>query len=218
MRNPFHRQKPPSVYRGVVLGLAGGALGVLAMGQYWTKIAPLLEGGSQSGGDDAKKPDQNVISPFGQQHEPGESSTAAMGRLAYQAVTGRTPGKETRAALSEAVHWGFGVLSGAVFRAITARQQQANPLTGAAFGAALWAFNDEGMVPLLGLQDGPAASPPTGHLNRLGAHLSYGAALGLGVWALSKVLPHGAVVIRISGSRCLRAWRCLPEHVRRELD
>ncbi|WP_189092741.1 DUF1440 domain-containing protein [Deinococcus ruber] len=186
MHRPFHRQEPPSVYRGVVLGLTGSVLGVLAMGQYWTKVAPLLSDSSQ-GDDDA--PDQNVISPLGQQHEPGESSTAALGRFAYQAVTGKTPGKETRAALSEAVHWGFGVLSGAAFGAITARQQKANPLTGAAFGAAMWAVFDEGMVPLLGLQDGPAASPVSGHLNRLGAHLSYGAALGLGVWALGRVLP-----------------------------
>ena len=182
------------MYRGVVLGLAGGVVGVLAMGQYWTKVAPLLEDGSQGGGDtggtaEQPKPDQNVISPFGQQHEPGESSTAAMGRLAYQAISGKTPGKETRAALSEAVHWGFGVLSGAAFGAVTARRQRASPLTGAAFGAALWALNDEGLVPLLGLQDGPAASPPTGHLNRLGAHLFYGAALGLGVWTLGTVLP-----------------------------
>ena len=58
----------------------------------------------------------------------------------------------------------------------------------AVFGALLWAGNDEGLVPLLGLQDGPAASPVSGHLNRLGAHLFFGTALGLGVWALDRVL------------------------------
>ncbi len=43
--------------------------------------------------------------------------------------------------------------------------------------------------PLLGLQDGPAASPVSGHLNRLGAQVFYGAALGLGLWALDQVMP-----------------------------
>ena len=191
MRNPFWRPPPGRVYRGVVLGLLGGGLGVLAMGQYWTRAAPLLDPPQEEGegSEQEPQPDQNVISPFGQQHQPGESSTAALGRRAYTAVTGGTPGKETRAALSEGVHWGFGVLSGAAFGAITARQRTAGLLSGAAFGAALWALNDEGLVPLLGLQDGPAATPPRGHLNRLGAHLSYGLALGLGVWLLEKVLP-----------------------------
>ena len=42
---------------------------------------------------------------------------------------------------------------------------------------------------MLGLQDGPAASPVSGHLNRLGAQVFYGAALGLGLWALDQVMP-----------------------------
>ncbi len=197
----------PNLYRGAVLGLVGGVVGVLAMGQYWVRIAPLLtprsEDAEGDGGEaqqpqpdqpqpDQPQPDQNVISPFGQQHESGETSTAAMGRIAYQSVTGKTPGTETRIALSEGVHWGFGILSGALYGALTARHSHlpaASPLTGAVFGAALWALNDEGLVPLLGLQDGPAASPASGHLNRLGAHVFYGAALGMGVWALDRIKP-----------------------------
>ena len=192
------RQKvQPNPYRGAMLGLVGGVVGVLAMGQYWVRVAPLLTPEAEEPDDDGgeeppPKPDQNVISPLGQQHEPGETSTAAVGRTAYQTVTGKTPGVETRIALSEAVHWGFGILSGALYGALTARHSgrpAAGPLTGAVYGAALWALTDEGVVPLLGLQDGPAASPASGHLNRLGAHLFYGAALGLGVWALDHIKP-----------------------------
>ena len=196
MLNFRSREARPNPYRGAVLGLLGGVLGTLAMGQYWVRVSPLLTpdggGSDDSGGqEDGPGPDVNVISPFGQQHEPGESSTAALGRIAYQAVNGSTPGEQTRAALSEGVHWGTGILSGAVFGALTARHSgvAASPLTGAVFGVLLWAGNDEGVVPLLGLQDGPAASPLSGHLNRLGAHVFYGAALGLGLWALDRLLP-----------------------------
>jgi|GEM_PF-1044483 len=194
MSNLLHRVSHPDPYRGAVLGLLGGVLGTLAMGQYWVRVSPLLtpDSGDSDGGEDQKpQPDQNVISPLGQQHEPGESSTAALGRHLYTAVSGEAPGEQTRAALSEGMHWGTGILSGALFGALTARHSRwsASPLTGAVFGTLLWAGNDEGLVPLLGLQDGPAASPVSGHLNRLGAHLFFGAALGLGVWALDRVLP-----------------------------
>ncbi|MBZ9752647.1 DUF1440 domain-containing protein [Deinococcus sp. HMF7604] len=173
-----------SAYRTLVAGLLGGAVGTLAMGQYWTRVAPKLEG--DSGGQDSQKPDQHSISLVGQQHEPGESSTAALGRVAYEKTEGHPPGKQTRAALSEAVHWSMGAGSGALYGALAGR---GNPLKGAAFGVGLWALIDEGLVPLLGLQDGPAGSPARGHANRLGAHLAYGLGLGLTVWALAGVLP-----------------------------
>lgn len=183
------RSSPPlPAYRGALLGLAGGLVGTLAMGQYWTKIAPLIEPPEEGAGKQKPQPDQNVISPLGQQHQNGESPTAALGRSAYELIAHKTPSQDTRAALSEAVHWGMGAGSGALYGALTA-VRGAGPLSGGLFGAALWISVDETVVPFLGLQDGPASSDVRGHFNRLGAHLSYGAALGLSIWALGKVLP-----------------------------
>ena len=181
---------PSPAYRGLLLGLVGGLAGTLAMGQYWARVAPLVQPpeGDSAGEDRPPPPDQNVISPLGQQHENGESPTAALGRYAYELAAHHTPGQETRAALSEAVHWAMGAGSGALYGALSARHG-ASPTGGSVYGALLWLAVDEGLVPLLGLQDGPASSDVRGHLNRLGAHLSYGAALGLSVWALGKVLP-----------------------------
>jgi len=182
---------PSPVYRGALLGLVGGVAGTLAMGQYWTRVAPRLQPPSpQDGGgeDSAPPPDQHVISPLGQQHQNGESSTAALGRFAYELAAHKTPSQDTRAVLSEAVHWAMGAGSGALYGALSARSGE-GPLSGSVFGAALWLSVDETLVPLLGLQDGPASSEWRGHLNRLGAHVSYGAALGLSVWALGKLLP-----------------------------
>jgi hypothetical protein len=181
------RAAGPNRYRGVVLGLLGGLAGTLAMGQYWTRVAPLVSGPAEAEAQPPKH-DAHSIALFGQQHQPGESSTAALGRIAYRAVRGQAPGEQTATALSEAVHWGTGLLSGALYGALLARTG-GTALTGATFGAALWAGNDEGLVPLLGLQDGPSAGNLRGHANRLGAHLSFGLGLGLSVWALGRVLP-----------------------------
>ncbi|AWN23914.1 hypothetical protein DKM44_12300 [Deinococcus irradiatisoli] len=183
---------PPSPrYKGALLGLAGGLVGTLAMGQYWLHVAPIVNPPppkEEQPQDQEPQPDQHVISPLGQQHENGEGPTAALGRFAYELINHKTPGDQTRAALSEAVHWAMGAGSGKVYGLLTAHRG-GGPVSGSVFGAALWLGVDEGLVPLLGLQDGPASSGARGHLNRLGAHLTYGAALGLTVWALERILP-----------------------------
>jgi hypothetical protein len=66
------------------------------------------------------------ISLIGQHHQEGESSTAAVGRIAYLIVTGQEPqSEETKTVLSYLVHWiismsisgGYGALRGAGQRA-----------------------------------------------------------------------------------------------------
>ena len=110
---------------------------------------------------------RDLISPRGHQHQPDESITAA---------------------LSEATHWSFGGLTGAAY-GMLASGRGAQPLTGALYGAGLWAVMDEGAVPLLGLQDGPRATNLRQHATRLGAHVTYGLALRLTVWLLDQALP-----------------------------
>lgn len=182
------RPAPPTspAYRGALIGLVAGAAGTLLMGQYSTRVAPLITG-DQQGSTGEPQPDQDVISPLGQQHENGESSTAALGRHLYHAVTHHAPQKGTRAALSEAVHWSTGLLSGAAYGALAARHP--GPTGGLLFGAALWLALDETITPLLGLQDGPRGSDLRTHTNRLGAHLAFGLGLGLSAAALHRTLP-----------------------------
>ncbi|GHF47855.1 hypothetical protein HNQ07_002726 [Deinococcus metalli] len=176
---------PSPAYRDAVIGVLAGTAGTLLMGQWSTRVAPLIAGDQ----DTAVKPqpDKDVISPLGQEHVPGESSTAALGRHLYQLISHQMPQKGTRTALSEAVHWGTGVLGGAAYGALAARRQ--GPLTGALFGAGLWLVLDETITPLLGLQDGPRGMDARTHANRLGAHLAYGLGLGLAAAALNAALP-----------------------------
>ncbi|ADV66299.1 hypothetical protein [Deinococcus maricopensis] len=159
-------------------GALAGAVGTLCMGQFAVRVVPILTRDEPPATPGA--PDRDVISPFGQQHRPGESSTAAIGRRAYTAVTGRAPDARTAAALSEAVHWGMGVGSGALFGLLTGARTA--PALGVAFGAALWTLVDETLVPLLGLQDGPRGTSVRTHAARLGMHLAYGTGLGVAAW------------------------------------
>ena len=172
-------------YRDAVIGLLAGTAGTLLMGQWSTRIAPLITGGQEASAP--PKPDQDVISPLGQEHVPGESSTAALGRHLYQLINHQMPQQGTRTALSEAVHWGTGVVGGAAYGALAARRQ--GPLTGLLFGAGLWLVLDETITPLLGLQDGPRGADLRTHANRLGAHLAYGLGLGVAAAALNAALP-----------------------------
>ncbi|MFB9990703.1 hypothetical protein ACFFLM_01690 [Deinococcus oregonensis] len=182
------RPTPPTsrVYRDALIGLGAGAVGTLLMGQYWVRVAPVVAG-KQEADSGPPQPDTNVISPLEQTHENGESSTAAMGRHLYTAVTHKIPEQGTRQALSEAVHWATGVLGGAAFGAVLAQRQ--GPVTGLLWGAGLWLVLDETVTPLLGLQDGPRAGNVKTHGNRLGAHLAYGLGLGLSAAVLGRTLP-----------------------------
>lgn len=177
---------PSPVYRDAVIGLLAGAAGTLLMGQWSTRISPLITS-TEGGQSDKPQPDKDVISPLGQEHVPGESSTAALGRHVYQLINHQMPQKGTRTALSEAVHWGTGVIGGAAYGALAGQKQ--GPLTGLLFGAGLWLVLDETITPLLGLQDGPRGADARTHANRLGAHLAYGLGLGLSAAALNAALP-----------------------------
>ncbi len=109
----------PNLWKGFILGAAGSVAGVIAMAYYW-KGASALSGGDprkQSGNAQPKSLDS--ISLIGQHHEENESSTAAVGRIAYQLITGKEPeSQETRAMLSYLVHWAFSTLAGGGYGAI----------------------------------------------------------------------------------------------------
>ena len=165
-------------WRGAALGVAGGLVGLLAMRVYQQHLAPAL---SDAVSDNSRQQEEQQEQPLdsiavvGEHHKEDESSTAALGRILYQSLTGEEPqSDELKTTLSYLVHWGFGTLQGGVYGALREDAEFPDLAGGVAFGAALWLFNDELLVPLLGLQDGPTAAPPVQHVNRLGAHLAYG--------------------------------------------
>src|SRR5437762_9453100 len=126
-------------WKGFVLGAVGGIAGVTAMEFYWKAVISINgsdprqqtqgQGQGQSQGESAqgaqggqakKEPGPlDDISLLGKQHEEGESSTGAMGRIAYRLFTGKEPrSKETRLTLSYIAHWVFSMTVAGLYGAL----------------------------------------------------------------------------------------------------
>lgn len=171
-----------SYWQDFTVGLVGGAVGVLAMDLFRVYISPQImpdengqgANGNARGGQGGTEGQDDSISLIGQHHRPDESSTAALGRMMYSAVEHHDPDKATKSELSNLVHWSYGVLQGGVYGVMQPVLGDNVLVSGALFGTGLWLLGDELAVPLLGLQDGPSAAPPSTHVNRLALHLAYG--------------------------------------------
>ncbi len=157
-----------STWKRYLIGLAGGVAGTAAMDLYQRAI-------KRNGSTPSEPPKMHDISVVGRKHEPDESATAALGRLAYRSIKGADPDPKTKTRLSYLVHWGYGIDMGGTYAVLRGRKRHLDWAGGLAFGAALWALGDELAVPLLGLAEGPKAYPKRLHAETLGAHLVYGA-------------------------------------------
>jgi hypothetical protein len=172
---------------GSLAGLAGGVAGLIAMRYVMKAAARFVPEPKGRGFGSAPQHDVSVI---GRHHREGEASTAAIGRMAYTRITGREPDDDTKARLSNGVHWIYGLGMAALYGALRAGRPAPmgrDLATGAAFGAVLWLLGDEVMVPLLGLAEGPKATPPMGHAQALAGHLGYGLVTGAGYGAVRRV-------------------------------
>ena len=176
-------------WKGLVFGMIGSIAGLLAMRYYWNNIAPAVEeafGGQENRG---QAPDPlDDISLWGKQYREDESSTAALGRLLYQWITGEEPQtQELKTALSYLVHWGYGMLQGGIYGALRANAPFPDLKDAWLYATGLWLVGDEVVVPLLGLQSGPTAVLPVQHANRWGAHLAYGTGTALATQTLLRL-------------------------------
>ncbi len=186
-------------YKGFVLGTIGGAVGVLAMEYYWkaaeaiTGKDPREKGGGNTGGDKSGSDRQEErplddISLVGKQYKEGEASTEAMGRHEYELIAHKEPKKDTKTTLSYLNHWGFGMIAAAIYGALRGPARIPDIGGGLALAVGLWGFANELAVPLLGLSEGPTASPPELHAHTLGAHIAYGLASAATTQVLERVI------------------------------
>jgi hypothetical protein len=162
---------------------------------YWQRVAPQLRERVDLGGTDLypKNLDLDNISKVDRRPDPDESATAVLSSKVYELITGHEPESEAmQTRLSNLTHWGYGILQGGLYGAARATNGSGKGLLdwrgGATHGVGLWLMGDEITVPMLGLQEGPTAVSPVGHINRLGAHLAYGLATAATTQILRRIL------------------------------
>ncbi|HET8522621.1 MAG TPA: hypothetical protein VFL82_05260 [Thermomicrobiales bacterium] len=178
----------PNHWKGALLGLIGGAAGTYVMGEHIKLVTRVLGSNplARTVGDGPHALDH--ISLIGTHHHPDESSTAALGRIAYHTLTGQDPNDETKNVLSYLVDYAYGSLQGGVYGAFTGGSIPKNMIAGPVFGTIIWLLGDEGAVSLLGLADGPTKFPLSEHLHRWAVHIAYGTATAATTTALRRVL------------------------------
>ena len=75
---------------------------------------------------------------------------------------------------SEAIHWGFGALTGAAYGALAEFYPAATSKEGATFGVTLASLTHESALPAMGLSADPEHQTTREHTSELATHIIYG--------------------------------------------
>jgi hypothetical protein len=147
------------ILKGLLAGVAGGLLASFLMEQFqaaWSATSQAMQSSQRRGG---RKPDP---------------ATVKAANVISEKVTGRKVPKDYKSLAGEAVHYGMGATTAAVYGVLAEVAPIVTVGDGAAFGAGVWALADEVAVPAAGLSRPAREIPLTTHLYALASHLVYG--------------------------------------------
>jgi hypothetical protein len=103
-----------------------------------------------------------------------EPSTVKAAERVTESVLHTELPEEMKPVAGEAVHYGMGMVSGAIYGAVAEALPIVRAGNGLLFGAVLWLVADETAVSAVGLAKRPSAYPPSKHAYGLSSHLVYG--------------------------------------------
>jgi putative membrane protein len=159
----FHSQEANDggidIMKGLVAGVAGGLLAAFLMEQFqaaWSVAAKAIAPKKKSG---ARKSDP---------------ATVKAANLVAEKVTGHKLPPDYKALGGEAVHYGMGATSAAVYGVLAEVVPMVTAGDGVAFGTGVWLLADELAVPAAGLSKSAREIPISTHLYALTSHLVYG--------------------------------------------
>lgn len=110
----------------------------------------------------------------------------AASKMANAAGIDRTPDQEYRA--GKVVHYMLGMMPGAAYAALRNRVSGVGAGRGLLYGFMLFAIEDEGIAPALGLASGPRVYPWQAHSRGLVSHLVLGAATHAALDVLDQII------------------------------
>lgn len=149
-------------------GLAAGIAGTGAM-TAWQSLSSRLQS-SQPSGEDSEQPRD----PWEQAPAP-----AQVGKRIAEPVLGREISSDLIPALTNVMHWGYGISWGAAYGLVAPSLRRRPPLRlGALFGTGVWLVSYLTLVPM-GLYQPPWRYPPGELALDLSYHLAYGVGTGV---------------------------------------
>lgn len=169
-------------WKGLAAGLVAGLAATYVMTQFQElsgKLEEKLKEREQEGQDDSRHPQHSAKrgkqESAGQEDQDDDATVKAASKLSRNVFHHSLSRREKKAA-GPAMHYSFGILTGAVYGVLAELVPAVTRGAGAPFGTAVWLGADEIAVPAFGLSGPPWESPPSVHARALGAHLVYGCA------------------------------------------
>jgi putative membrane protein len=160
--------------KGLLAGAIGGALASFAMNQFQAAMSRLFERPEQH----PRKRERARQAQGWKEHrerQGGEEENATVkAAVAVADAVGVELPEDAKQPAGNAMHYAFGIVTGAAYGAVAEEWPAASACQGTAFGALLWLTADEIAVPALKLSKGPGEYPLRVHAMGLGSHLVYG--------------------------------------------
>ena len=147
------------IMKGLLAGVAGGILASFLMEQFqaaWSAASEAIQPSKRRGG---RKPDP---------------ATVKAANAISEKVTGRKVPPDYKSLAGEAVHYGMGASSAAIYGVLAEVVPIVTAGDGVGFGTGVWLLADEVAVPAAGLSKSPKEIPLTTHVYALASHLVYG--------------------------------------------
>ncbi len=166
----MNRTKEPSVWRGVVAGVAGGLLGSLVMREM---IVGLRR--ARSGEEGERDLDQQ-----GPSHQVAD--------LVSRKTSGKALDGRRLALGGELVHYAFGAAVGAFYGGLSEHWQWTRWGLGSLFGTGVFLAADESSMPALGLVKKPWEESLAAQGEHLAIHLVFGVVSEVGRAAVRRML------------------------------
>lgn len=168
-----------NVWKGLAAGLVGGLVASWTMNQFQAMLSKLTVGVERSHG--AQSMQQG--SPQGSERQDQQTrnddddrddATERLANAVSENVFDYQLTKSEKEVAGTAIHYGYGIATGAVYGAVAEVMPSVTAGAGVPFGAVVWLTADEGVVPMLGLSKSPTEYPLSIHAYALASHMVYG--------------------------------------------
>ena len=160
----------------VLVGLAGGVAGGLAMNLYSRAVVATAGGEAPDAAPGSERAGRGMQPPQSRGRADDDAAVRT-GAAAVRVITGREPDRRTRLAAGVAAHYAFAATAGAIYGCLASRIALVSAARGALYGAAVWVIADEMVTPALGLARPRRTQSRTLQAYSLIGHVLYGAVL-----------------------------------------